>query len=306
VKDAIYPGKYEDISKESKEITQEQGFSGGRFAFNKPFFPESMNSSEAVSSKQCVAGVQTWLSPQIPDGASNDFSAQTILEGGRYILAAQLSMAGAENPARVHGRVIANNLILQQATGKLAFNVVPENPRFNQCTGELEYKGRDFSTKGMLLAQGGALLASANYLQTITPTISAGLELEGHLQQKLSNFGAALRYSTLKKKLDGESYVLALDTSKMLSLSYLRRIDQTLTVTSCMQYTFPRDTQVQTGFLFKKRLYSFHGNVDSTGKVASLLETAVFADANGLRMTFSAELNQATNESNFGYGLSVG
>ena len=294
-----YPGGFKDHCKESKEVTEAQTFTGGQYRFNYQHFPNEPGAA-AATQKQLVGGVNIWFSPQIPDGASIDFSAQSILHGGALIFSSQMSMAG-DSPATLHGRIMTNELLVKGAHSTVAFNIVPHNPRYNQLTGELEYKGSDFNVKAVLAQQAGQTHAQANYFQSLTSSLAAGVSLEAAPARRLAQLGWAARYSTMKTQVDGEAYAINLDAAKTLNLYYSRKLGPSMTATTSMLYNYPRETEIKTGFTYASPVHQYSGNFDSTGKVSSLLEVALLGP---LRGSFSADYNHSTNESNFGYGFS--
>jgi hypothetical protein len=309
-KQSLYPGKYEDVTKESKDVQEFENFQGGKFGYSKAAFSDGGAQTIDDITKQCIAGVNISMTP---NGSSIDYNAQTIMHGGKTILAGLIACPD-KRQFILQGRVIMNDVLLKSLQGRATFLVMPDFAQQNHLNLEADWKGSDYATSAKVEFTGrNANVYSTTYIQSLTPMISLGSKLQVIHKLKQgdlsANLGGAIRYSTLKKRSDGECYVGQYEAGT-LGMHYVRRVNQALSIASTFSWKPEKgspfaSTQFKTGFLVKQRTYHFWASANHDGKLCSHLETAIM-EGSALRLAFCAEYDQTTGESGFGYGLSVG
>lgn len=294
------PGKYDELNKAIGDVLDIQNFQGAKFSMNNPMFyePPPGPSPKPSNSKQVILGTNINMgSPHDPSGSSVDFQAMSFFYGGQLGLISMYQLGQGPQPGRMNGRIIAKPR-KGSVSGALIF-AITDDPNYNQLVLEGDFKGDDYTVGVSLMSQLGAM----SYLQRLTPAWSAGIQGINQFGQ-LSWLNYCLSYSTMKRKTNGEQFIVQVPGRGPITVGYAHKVDEGLTLAAeiaCAPNL--RESSARAGALYTKKTYMFRANVDNTFKVASTLDMATGL---GPRFSVSAELKHATNESNFGFGVSMG
>jgi mitochondrial import receptor subunit TOM40 len=169
----------------------------------------------------------------------------------------------------------------------------------------LEYTGSDFfaniDTQGISIMEGGLTgIVMANYLQSVTPSLSLGLRAQW--QRQALNYGPQLSMSYLARYA-GNDWVATgeLAAGGLVQATFWRQIAQKVSAGVNLELLLPggqgsygfgaSQTQghaiVGAKYTFASSL--FRAQVDSAGKISCVLEKEV---APPVRMVFAAEVDQ--------------
>lgn len=291
------PGKMESLQTPITNCLELQNFQGARFGFNYPLFQEAAQPQMGSEDKQVILGTNVNMGSADQDGGSVDFTVMSLFYGGQYLFMSQSQLGQQGQGGRLNGRCIAKPKG-NPASASLQFVVAPD-PNYNNIVLETDYKGHDWTVGGSLMPG----IATTYFLQRLSQNWSAGVQGFSQFSQG-SWLNYVLNYSTLKRKTDGEQFLLQVNGRGPLSVGYAHKVDETLTVCSELQVTpGSLETQARAGAQYTKRTFMYKAHIDSTGTVASSLN---LASAQGFQYAFSAELKHSTNEANFGVGISLG
>jgi hypothetical protein len=263
--------------------------------FDEP--PPGPTGPKANNAKQLIIGTNVSMgSPHDPSGSSVDFQAMSFFYGGQLGLISAYQLGQGPQGGKMNGRIIAKPR-QKPVNGTLIF-AITDDPNYNQLVLESDFKGSDYTMGVNLMPQLGAL----SYLQRLTPAWSAGVQGINQYGQ-LSWLNYCLSYNTMKRKTNGENFILQVPGRGPITAGYAHKVDEGLTLAAeiACAPNF-QESSARAGAMYTKKTYMCRVHVDNNFKVASSLDIVT----GPARLSVSAELKHATNESNFGIGVQVG
>lgn len=177
---------------------------------------------------------------------------------------------------------------------------------------DLDYSGKDFTSRAKYMHSSQGETLSANYLQSITPYTALGIEAMHTIDQN-TILALTGRYAYFwNKKKAGDIATLQLDERCILTTNYTHKVDDHLSYATELVVVPPRvmadglfipDTILQVGARWQHATFRFQCSQKSNGELTSVLDSML---APGMQMQLSGTLNHFTHESKFGVGLRVG
>lgn len=181
-------------------------------------------------------------------------------------------------------------------TSKLQGEVVPTDLPNSRVSWEMDYRGSDYVAQ-CKIASGGVYAMS--YLQSVTPWLALGGEGFFQSRSAFSAITFAGKYS-----LGKDTATVSAATFGPLFATYARKVNPKCTLaTELFVDGRTRESQVSLGYRFDLRQASVTGIIDSSGRVAAIVEEKINP---GFALTLSAELDHGKEDYKFGIGVTFG
>jgi mitochondrial import receptor subunit TOM40 len=269
------PGAYEDMNQEATIILRPNTFEGMSFNMSMPVGSQSFSLGQSIE-----MGAKD--SP-----GSYAFSANYFTN--RLVMISRVTPVDG----RVNGRIFYTHT--PSLTSKIIADVGSE-PDSSKASWDLDYRGTDFCSQ-LKLANGG--IAAVSYLQSVTPTIAIGGEGFYQGKSRFSAITAAAKYSN-----GSDIASLTVASFGPIIASYMHRVNpKTAYATEMYIDGRTMDSHVSLGYRFDLTTSSVTGNIDSSGRVAAVLESRINPI---LTFNLTGEIDHARGESRFGWGVSLG
>jgi mitochondrial import receptor subunit TOM40 len=259
-------------------------FEGARFDYNKQlnqkFFLShgfSMTNAEIPAASGHII--------KIPS-SSYEFGANVV--DSNYMLVGRVFTDG-----RVSGRV------KYDATENLSFRVQTSKEReYSQMMLDVDAKGLDWQAQ---MKCGSGEFYGVNYIQSVTERVALGGEgfYLGANQGGKSGVGFAARYND-----DDVIATAQVATTGMCSLTYCQKVGEKAMLASDFSWNWNhRQASGSVGYDYVLRQCRLRGSIDNQGVVGMFLEERL---SMGLNLIFSAQIDHASKNHKFGYGMTVG
>jgi len=277
------PGKFEDLNKESKEITGDQdSFDGLKCDLGKVF-----HDTFQVSHSVGLGSAQ--------EAANYSFSASWV--GG-------IDPRNIKPPKTLlHGRINTDGQLIgryfQYLMPKLQLKVIGQTsnePHNNGVHTELEYSGDDWHGQMKWINPG---TYGISYHQAITQRFSMGCDLFYRYQQSFSMATYGMRYNT------GKSISTAVVNSSSAAFSYSQILSKQVRLSTELVFgASPNgiESKYTLGMDYSLRMSTFRAHIDSGGRVVTYLEEMLNPNT---KVLLSAELDHKKKQYKFGMGLSL-
>ena len=278
------PCKYENLQTEMLMSLKADFFEGARFDYNKQlnqkFFLShgfSMTNAEIPAASGHII--------KIPS-SSYEFGANVV--DTNYMLVGRVFTDG-----RVSGRV------KYDATENLSFRLQTSKEReYSQLMLDVDVKGLDWQAQAKC---GSGEFYGVNYIQSVTERVALGGEgfYLGANQGGKSGVGFAARYND-----DDVIATAQVATTGMCSLTYCQKVGEKAMLASDFSWNWNhRQASGSVGYDYVLRQCRLRGSIDNQGVVGMFLEERL---SMGLNLIFSAQIDHATKNHKFGYGMTVG
>ena len=278
------PCKYENLQTEMLMSLKADFFEGARFDYNKQlnqkFFLShgfSMTNAEIPAASGHII--------KIPS-SSYEFGANVV--DSNYMLVGRVFTDG-----RVSGRV------KYDATENLSFRVQTSKEReYSQMMLDVDAKGLDWQAQ---IKCGSGEFYGVNYIQSVTERVALGGEgfYLGANQGGKSGVGFAARYND-----DDVIATAQVATTGMCSLTYCQKVGEKAMLASDFSWNWNhRQASGSVGYDYVLRQCRLRGSIDNQGVVGMFLEERL---SMGLNLIFSAQIDHASKNHKFGYGMTVG
>ncbi|CAL6419624.1 unnamed protein product [Bathycoccus prasinos] len=278
------PCKYENLQTEMLMSLKADFFEGARFDYNKQlnqkFFLShgfSMTNAEIPAASGHII--------KIPS-SSYEFGANVV--DSNYMLVGRVFTDG-----RVSGRV------KYDATENLSFRVQTSKEReYSQMMLDVDAKGLDWQAQ---MKCGSGEFYGVNYIQSVTERVALGGEgfYLGANQGGKSGVGFAARYND-----DDVIATAQVATTGMCSLTYCQKVGEKAMLASDFSWNWNhRQASGSVGYDYVLRQCRLRGSIDNQGVVGMFLEERL---SMGLNLIFSAQIDHASKNHKFGYGMTVG
>lgn len=279
------PIKYEELQREAYMALKFESFEGFKFDITKP-----LNQNFYLSHRVMLgtAEVQSGQPGVVMKTPISEYNYGATVANEKMLLLGQIGSTG-NLTSRMTWRV-SDFLGL-----KLESRVVSE-PGPTQVMGDIEFTGADWNGQ-LKLGNGG--FYGCNYMQSITPTLSAGTEAFYLAKGGKSGVGAVLRHATPK-----HVSTVQVATTGILSCTYFHKVNEKAQVaTDFLWNTNLNEATASVGYDYHFRACRLRGNINSDGKIAACLEERL---APHVTLVLSAELDHARKDHKFGFGMTVG
>jgi mitochondrial import receptor subunit TOM40 len=269
------PGKFEDISKETKDITGTQEFFDGmRFELQR-----------GLSSNFTVAHL-------ISMGSSDTNGSYTFHT--TYQTNKALALGRFDSEGRVIGRVQFTPT--QRFTATVQSQVSLDPPQ-SHVSGELDYKGNDFYGQARVENKGGL---SLSYLQSVTNNVSVGGELV-HVPSQGTVLALGARLNQPKWILSG-----MVNTMSQGTLGFTWKTGKKADfATELAMSRNPQDDSLQSlwsgGFIYTFRTSRFKATVNSDLRVGACLDELL---NDYMKVSLVGDLDHREQKYKLGFGLS--
>ena len=278
------PCKYENLQTEMLMSLKADFFEGARFDYNKQlnqkFFLShgfSMTNAEIPAASGHII--------KIPS-SSYEFGANVV--DTNYMLVGRVFTDG-----RVSGRV------KYDATENLSFRLQTSKEReYSQLMLDVDVKGLEWQAQAKC---GSGEFYGVNYIQSVTERVALGGEgfYLGANQGGKSGVGFAARYND-----DDVIATAQVATTGMCSLTYCQKVGEKAMLASDFSWNWNhRQASGSVGYDYVLRQCRLRGSIDNQGVVGMFLEERL---SMGLNLIFSAQIDHATKNHKFGYGMTVG
>eukprot|EP00474_Spongospora_subterranea_P009401 CRZ09859.1 hypothetical protein [Spongospora subterranea] len=277
------PGRMDDINREASDVLQVPTYDGVRVEYHKPVVQSA--------DKTMTYSHLLWLGPQhLHGGSSYEFATQ--LQLGNVTLMSQLDTNGILN-GRYHHQFGSSLLT------KLQFAVAPSSKRqVDMVLGEVDYVDSDFSAN-LKVSHDGMIVAS--YLQSITPTISTGVECLVQTSELVAHSRYVARYDS---KLGGDNVNVSLLDQGTVHVSYAHRVSPRLTLASEFKFDpNTRESNAKVGWKWSLRQSQLRATIDTNGVVCASMDEAITPI---IRLSLNGEIDHSSQQYKFGMGVSVG
>uniref|UniRef100_A0A7S2ZDW8 Mitochondrial import receptor subunit TOM40 n=1 Tax=Rhodosorus marinus TaxID=101924 RepID=A0A7S2ZDW8_9RHOD len=274
-KDLPNPGSFDDIRNEvDGMLTPQQFFDGLQFkAFLAPSAVFNLGHGFDLGSKA------------IP----NNYTLFTTYATQQLVMMSRLDLSG-----RVFGRIIYMHN--PRTTSKVIADVGSE-PNSSRATYEVEHRGLDYCSQLKLMSDQSV---SLSYMQSITPTWSAGGEFAYIGQHSVSTTTLALKY---QNETDNASMNVTPGLG-MLMMGYVKRLNSASSLAADFMFNiFSRESISTFGYRYSLEKAMVTGTIDSTGKLSTLYEEKL---SPGLSLLLSGEADYAKKDFKFGVGFNIG
>ncbi|CEH15542.1 Translocase of outer mitochondrial membrane complex, subunit TOM40 [Ceraceosorus bombacis] len=173
---------------------------------------------------------------------------------------------------------------------------------------EHDYQGRDHSANIKALNPSpidGTGIYIANYLQSLTRNFALGVEAiwqRPDANQQEAAIGYMVKWISDSKDAIA---TLQLQGQGIAQATYWHKLAENVSAAADLQLVTAggrRDAQAALGAKWDFRMATYRAQIDSTGKISSLLETRL---APTLALTFAGEVDHFKNAAKFGVGLSL-
>lgn len=163
-----------------------------------------------------------------PEGSTADLQVITSI-GQQHTLVGAVDVAGRVNGSYIH---TPGNWVFKTHARSMPASPAMQQPAHKSMAFDTTYKGSDFHAAGSYSSTG---ISSASYLQSVTPTVSLGIQAQ-HRYPEMSLIGVA-RYKNLNAgSKRGDVVTLTAMDRGIFSLSYARKVNENLTLASDFTY----------------------------------------------------------------------
>jgi len=274
------PVKYEDFNKENKSaLSTIEIFDGFRFEISK-------NLAE---------------SPEF--GVSHALAMGSVMEPASYNFATAVTVGKQPFQTSLSGRIDTDGHLmgrLQQELGnKLTLRVSGQaspEPHNSAAHVELDWKGSHWYGN---FKWGNPGIYGISYMQSVSPSLSLGMETIYHHKQAMSLLTLGGRYDTKQYIATG------LVTAGHFSASYTHKISDRVNLATEFTASWPTgtlETLYSVGFEYSLRTSHLKAHVDSNGKVSAIVEEMM---NQATRIAVCAELDHKKKNYRFGFGVSM-
>lgn len=272
------PGSYEEIANEAQAVFRTERIDG--LTFNMAI-PQSSNVSTGVSTD--LGGKDKPPSFAI---ISNYFTNNLV-------------MMGRLTPSDWHlnGRVFLRHGVATMS--KVFGEVALADPLSSRLSWEIDYRGSSYAAQAKFANGGGGLVCALSYLQAITSSLALGGEGFYQTKSQFTALNVAAKYTN-----DKDTATLTVATFGPICATFSRKVNAKCTLaTELFVDARNRDSHVSMGYKFDLRSASVTGVVDSTGKVAAVVEERITP---GFSLLLSGELDHQKEDYKFGIGINFG
>ena len=202
-----------------------------------------------------------------------------------------------DGPTMMIGKIFTDGRL----TGRIKYDVSPDlslklqtqltkEEGYSQAMLDIDSKGSDWQGQ-VKLGNGG--FYGANYIQSVTPTLSLGGEAFWLGAQRKSGVGFAGRHAT-----DAHVASAQVASTGLVSLTYVQKVGEKCALASDFMYNWhSREATASCGYDYMLRNCRLRGRVDSNGSVAAFLEERLNV---GVNFVLSAEIDHAKKDYKFG------
>lgn len=267
------PGRFEEFNMMARSVLSPELFSGAKLEFNKPLSP-GFSITHAI-------GMGAADEP-----ASYNFGAQYV--SPRAMLISRIDTSGNMTGRWIHSWS-------PRVTSRSSAMVSP-TPQQSQMDTSVDYTGTDFTATFKYSAPGDVM--GAQYLQSVTQGLAVGADIVV-VPNMLTGVSGAARYT-------GRNFIAAGVLSSMghTTASYLHVISPKVSLAAEFGFNFnTHESAALIGYNYELRQASFKGHIDSTGRVAGLLEQKLNL---GVKFVLSGEIDHSRQAYKFGFGLIIG
>jgi len=269
------PVKFEDISKESKNVLGTvELFDGFRFEFNKTLAEEPY-----------------------PFGISHAIGMGSVLEPANYNLGTNLIIQKTALSARIDTDGHLMGRWQQEFTKDFVLRVSGQaspEPHNSAVHMEVDCKGSNWYGN---LKWGNPGIYGISYMQSITPQLSLGLDTFYHHKQAISMLTGGVRYDTPQYVATG------VVTAGHFVGSYTQKVNQRVSLATELSLAWPTgalETTYSMGFEYTLRTSHIKAHVDTNWKVSAYLEEMLNPYT---RFMLCAELDHKKKSYRFGFGI---
>jgi len=278
------PGKYEECDAKSKGVLTLDTFDGVRFDFTRPI----TNPSPVYSQTAPLFTVSHYISmgsTQAPP--SYEFGASFQQLPGMLLM----SRIGTD------GRLIARFFSMPTTSSTVRVNAQLSNePHSSQVAADGEYRGVDYS---LGLKLGNAGVVGASYLQSITPNLALGGELQYIGVRRITIWSAVARYELGRNTFTGN-----IASMGAMSLSSHHKINEkTGLAAEVVYFNQTGDSLFRTGYEYRLQRATVKGTIESSGRLQATLENRL---SPGITFLVSGEIDHKKTDYKFGFGLRIG
>lgn len=271
------PVKFEDINKECKNVIGTvELFDGFRFEFNKTI------SDEPTFGISHSIGMGSVLEPASYNLGTNFLFSKTGMLSGRV-----------DTDGHVMGRFQQD--LTTNTSLKVSAQASPE-PHSSAVHMEVEYKGSYWFGN---VKWGNPGIYGISYMQSVTPSLSIGLDTFYHHKQAMSLLTAGFRYDTPTSTTTG-----MMTTGHIVS-SYVYKIGQRVNLATELTLGFPTgslETSSSFGVDYMLRTSHIKCHVDTNWKVSCYLEEMLNQYT---RFMLCGELDHKKKSYRFGFGVTM-
>jgi mitochondrial import receptor subunit TOM40 len=278
------PCKYENLQTEMLMSLKADFFEGARFDYNKQLNQKFFLSHGFAMTNAEIPAASGHII-KIPS-SSYEFGANVV--DTNYMLVGRVFTDG-----RVSGRV------KYDATENLSFRLQTSKEReYSQMMLDVDVKGLDWQAQAKV---GSGEFYGVNYIQSVTERVALGGEgfYLGANQGGKSGVGFAARYND-----DDVIATAQVATTGMCSLTYCQKVGEKAMLASDFSWNWNhRQASGSVGYDYVLRQCRLRGSIDNQGVVGMFLEERL---SMGLNLIFSAQIDHASKNHKFGYGMTVG
>lgn len=267
------PGKFDEVQKETKAILSLDIFDGARFEMNK-----GLNQNFAVTHNVSMG------SSVVPP--SYEFGANVGDE--KMLLASRIDHNG-----RLTGRYQHQ---LTPSVALRAMASVSNEHNQDSLQVDLDFKGSN-SYSGLRYMTGG--VATATYMQSVTPKLALGSELFYHHGRCITGLHGALKYGT-----PDQVFTAKAGSFGSVELTYAHKVNEKVGFATELTYFHSQMCSFGVGAEFKLRQATYKGMVTSDCTVCATLEEKVVPGI--ANFTLSGQINHKKKDYKFGFGLALG
>ena len=169
---------------------------------------------------------------------------------------------------------------------------------YSQMMLDVDAKGLDWQAQ---MKCGSGEFYGVNYIQSVTERVALGGEgfYLGANQGGKSGVGFAARYND-----DDVIATAQVATTGMCSLTYCQKVGEKAMLASDFSWNWNhRQASGSVGYDYVLRQCRLRGSIDNQGVVGMFLEERL---SMGLNLIFSAQIDHASKNHKFGYGMTVG
>jgi len=302
------PGKYASYDLAIREVlsAQNQIIQGFRFTVAGIAFPNGIdgplqqqaNVAGQRVNKQLNVNLNLEVSPQYPDGGAVTMQAVTQLGQNATYSAELTPSTGAlgGNAAFTH---VAG---VRGLSAKTSAQIQPGQAAYSEFKQEVDYRGSDYNVHAEVARKGtGKDVLKASLMQSVTPTLAAGVQLTRAAPVTSVQTVARLNNTTEIPGFD-EVYTAATDTRQggSASLSYVRKVSKFVSVGSQMMVNRAGEVNTTVGLSHSGTVAQFTASYDTSQTLASVVRMPI---TDSMIMTLSGAIVYGTPNSAFGVGL---
>mmetsp|Transcript_19971 Transcript_19971/g.38699 ORF Transcript_19971/g.38699 Transcript_19971/m.38699 type:complete len:400 (-) Transcript_19971:180-1379(-) len=288
------PGKFENVSKEAKEVLALDLTDGARLMGQ---FPIIQSQQKILMHSHTI-----WMGTNFLGPEKGFYEFQAMLQAGKFVMT-----GGMDSMWRLQGRVV--KMMAKSMVIRAQFQLCPDGKTPDDLRLRGDYTGSDFSVNGELLAgmsngAAGIEQLSGSYLKTLTPQLAVGAQLTILPAYLIAPLAIAARY----KESENETWSMTLanvQNKLNMNLSYARKVDDNYTLATETLIGFQKVWScVGLKYDFKNDFKSRYAALFDTDLNTSMTFSEEVLPA--IRAGYCAQYQHKKNEYTFGMSLMVG